>query len=176
MQVPEVRVEGPPSCLHLHQGPPSMPPSFAPAQLTSSRLVLWHTLRLPKLSETCCCAGLEACSRGETSQKAADSVAPPLFTISQTACLSAIFPLSFTPRWQSLTGTRCADCHGSSGRACATRRRQTDTPYGFTVSAHPHAHLPLASLPPWPTTGRPRRTHASLRACPGKLAEDRLRG
>ena len=28
MQVPEVRVEGPPSCLHLHQGPPSMPPSF----------------------------------------------------------------------------------------------------------------------------------------------------
>ena len=35
VQVPEVRVEGPPSCLHLHQGLPSMPPSFAPAQLTS---------------------------------------------------------------------------------------------------------------------------------------------
>jgi hypothetical protein len=130
-------------------------------------------------SETCCCAGLKVCSRRETSQKAADSVASPFsyrrLLVFPLTYLSAIFPRA--PRWQSLTGTRCADCHGSSGRACATRRRQADTPYGFyTVSAHPHAHPPLASLPPRSTTGRPRRTHASLRACPGKLAEDRLRG
>ena len=132
-------------------------------------------------SETCCCAGR---SRRAREVKQVKRLQIPLrhlylsyrrLLVFPLTYLSAIFPRA--PRWQSLTGTRCADCHGSSGRACATRRRQADTPYGFyTVSAHPHAYPPLASLPPRPTTGRPRRTHASLRACPGKLAEDRLRG
>jgi hypothetical protein len=109
-------------------------------------------------SETCCCAGLKVCSRRETSQKAADSVASPFsyrrLLVFPLTYLSAIFPRA--PRWQSLTGTRCADCHGSSGRACATRRRQADTPYGFyTVSAHPQPTPLLLVYHP----GRPPADH-----------------